>query len=211
MTRNYTEKNLLGKALGILALPLLLACVSCHSAEEPAPSAINADGPEQEGWNSKVTVTSNGKIAAHVQYGHMQKYSKKRQTQFDEGIAVDFYNTQGEHTSFLTAEKGLLFEDTNDVEAYENVVAQSDSGITLRTQRLKWLNSTQRIVTNDFVTITRPNGDTLHGQGFESDQNLKNWIIKKPSGVAQKKLELPRGSARAPVEQAADSSHHAKK
>ncbi|NUO80320.1 LPS export ABC transporter periplasmic protein LptC [candidate division KSB1 bacterium] len=205
MTRNFIKKNLWGKAFGILALYVLPACIGCQSAQEPAPSATNAEGPDQEGWNSKVTVTSNGKIAAHVQYGHMEKYSKKHQTQFDEGIAVDFYNTKGEHTSFLTAEKGLLFEDTNDVEAYENVVAKSDSGITLRSQRLKWLNRTQRIVTDDFVTITRPNGDMLHGQGFESDQNLKNWIIKKPSGATQRKFELPRSTPR-PLEQTADSS-----
>ncbi len=205
MTRNCTEKNLLSKALGILALPLLLACVSCHSAEEPAPSAINADGPDQEGWNSRVTVTSNGKIAAHVQYSHMEKYSKKRQTQFDGGIAVDFYNAQGEHTSHLTADKGLLFEDTNDVEARENVIAKSDSGITLRTQTLRWQNRAQKIVTDDFVTITTLKGDTLHGKGFESDQNLKNWFIKQPTGVTQKKFELPR-SNRKPVEQTADSS-----
>lgn len=207
MTRNHAEKNLFGQAVGIFALSLLLSCVGCHSTEEPAPSAANAEGPDQEGWNSKVTVTSNGKIAAHVQYGHMEKYSKKQQTLFDEGIAVDFYNTKGEHTSFLTAAKGLLFEDTNDVEAYENVVAKSDSGITLRTQKLKWLNRTQKIVTDDFVTITRPNGDTLHGRGFESDQNLKNWTIKKPSGVTQKKFELPR-STRKPVEKA-DSTDNA--
>ena len=186
---------------GIIFALLLL---SCHSTEEPAPSATNAEGPDQEGWNSKITVTSNGRIAAHVEYSHMEKYSKKRQVQFDSGIKVDFYNNKGEHTSHLIADKGQLFEDTNDVEARENVIAKSDSGITLRSQSLRWLNRTQKIVTEDFVTITTQKGDTLRGKGFESDQNLKNWFIKKPTGVTQKKFELPR-SARKPAEKA-DSS-----
>lgn len=205
------KKNTIFKSRIVLFMLLnaALLLVNCHSPEEQAPSAASEDGPDQEGWNSKITVTSNGRIAAHVQYSHMEKYSKKKQVQFDGGIAVDFYNTKGEHTSHMTADKGLLFEDTNDVEARENVIAKSDSGITLRSQSLRWLNRTQKIVTEDFVTITTLKGDTLRGKGFESDQNLKNWFIKKPSGVTQKKFELPR-STRKSAEQAADSSDEAR-
>jgi LPS export ABC transporter protein LptC len=109
---------------------------------------------------------------------------------FDGGIIVDFYNTEGKHTSNLVAERGLLHEETNDVEALGNVMAVSDSGITLRAQRLRWDNTRQKIVSNDFVTITRADGDTLHGVGFESDQNMKNYSIRKLSGVTKKRIDL---------------------
>lgn len=206
MTQKSTERYItIENVCAALVLALLLFVVSCHSTEEPTPSATNTDGPDQEGWNSKITVTSTGQIAAHVQYGHMAKYSKKQQTQFDGGIEVDFYNRAGEHTSHLTADKGLLFEDTNDVEARENVIAKSDSGITLFTQILRWQNRMQKIVTDDFVTIATPKGDTLRGKGFESDQNLKNYLIKQPTGVTQKKFELPKNT-RKTTKQAPDSS-----
>lgn len=199
------ENFFLSMTVRAFALTLLMTCVGCHSEEEPPPSATTIDAPDQEGWNSKITVTSNGRIAALVRYSHMEKFSKKRLVLFDGGIQVDFYNTKAEHTSHLTADKGTLYEENNNVEARENVIAKSDSGITLRSQSLKWLNQTQKIVTEDYVTITTLKGDTLRGKGFESDQNLKNWFIKRPTGVTQKKLELPR-STRKPAEQTADSS-----
>lgn len=192
---------------GIILATLFL--LNCHSPEEQAPSATNVDGPDQEGWNSKITVTSHGRLAAVVQYSHMEKFSKKKLVLFDSGIQVDFYNTKAEHTSHLTANKGTLYEENNNVEARENVIAKSDSGITLHSQSLKWLNQTQKIVTEDFVTITTLQGDTLRGKGFESDQNLKNWFIKQPTGVTQKKFELPR-STRKSAQQAADSSDEAR-
>ena len=36
------------------------------------------------------------------------------------------------------------------------------------------------------VMITTEENDTLYGVGFESDSDLKNWKILKPSGVINK-------------------------
>lgn len=174
----------------ILYFGLAVLVIGCRSQEQESVAPPNYDGPDQEGWNSRITVTSNGRVAAVLQYSHMEKYSKRREVKFDGGIVVDFYNTEGLHTSNLVAKRGLLHEETNDVEAIENVVAVSDSGITLFTERLRWDNARQKIISNEFVTITTADNDTLHGHGFQSDQNLKNWSILKPSGVTQKKVDI---------------------
>ncbi len=169
---------------------LALMCLGCRSQEQQTVTPPNYEGPDQEGWNSRITVTSNGRTTAVVQYAHMEKFSKRRETKFDGGIVVDFYNTAGQHTSNLVSERGVLYEDTNDVEALGNVVVKSDSGMTVWTQRLRWENARQKIVSNDFVTIATAENDTLHGQGFIADQNLKVWSIRRPSGVSQKKIDL---------------------
>lgn len=174
----------------ILYFGLAVLLIGCRSQQQESVAPPNYDGPDQEGWNSRITVTSNGRVAAVLQYSHMEKYSKRREVKFDGGIVVDFYNTEGQHTSNLVAKRGLLHEETNDVEALGNVVAVSDSGVTLLTERLRWDNARQKIVSNDFVTITTAGNDTLYGHGFESDQNLRNWSIRKPSGVTPKKIDL---------------------
>jgi LPS export ABC transporter protein LptC len=174
----------------ILYFGLAVLLIGCRSQQQESVAPPNYDGPDQEGWNSRITVTSNGRVAAVLQYSHMEKYSKRREVKFDGGIVVDFYNTAGQHTSNLVAKRGLLHEETNDVEAMDNVVAVSDSGVTLLTERLRWDNARQKIVSNVFVTIVRADNDTLYGNGFQSDQNLKNWSILKPSGVTQKKVDL---------------------
>jgi len=180
----------------ILSCSLILLWLACRSQEQESVAPPNYEGPDQEGWNSRITVTSNGRTAAILQYSHMEKYSRKYEVKFDGGIIVDFYNTEGKHTSNLVAERGLLHDENNDVEAMGNVVVVSDSGITVRTQRLRWDNTRQKILSNDFVTITRAQGDTLYGHGFQSDQSLRNYSILKPSGISQTKIDLTGGRTR---------------
>ncbi len=169
---------------------LIFLCLGCRSQEQPPVTPPNYEGPDQEGWNSRITVTSNGRTSAIIQYAHMEKFSKRRETKFDGGIVVDFYNTTGQHTSNLVAERGVLYEENSDVEAIGKVVVKSDSGMTVWTPRLRWENTRQKIVSNEVVTIATAERDTLHGQGFVSDQNLKVWSIRRPSGVSQKKIDL---------------------
>lgn len=174
----------------ILYFGLALLWLGCRSQEQQTVTPQNYDGPDQEGWNSRITVTSNGRQTAIVQYSHMEKFSKRREVKFDDGLVVDFYNPEGKHTSNLVSERGVLYEETNDVEALGHVVVKSDSGATVLTQRLRWDNGRQKIVSNEFVTIVTAQNDTLYGQGFQSDQSLKHWSIGKPSGVSQKRIDL---------------------
>jgi LPS export ABC transporter protein LptC len=185
---------------------LAVLWLGCRSQEQQTMTPQNYEGPDQEGWNSRITVTSNGRISAILQYSHMEKYSRRREVKFDGGIIVDFYNTAGQHTSNLVAERGVLYEDSNDVEALDNVVVVSDSGMTVRTQRLRWDNLRQKIVSNDFVTITTAQNDTLRGKGFQSDQSLKHWSIGRPSGVSQKRVDLIGGGENSGGATVADSS-----
>ena len=120
----------------------------------------------------------------------MKRYNKKKVAYFDEGIVVDFFDENGQHTSKLTSNKGKLDENTNNVEAYENVVVVSDSGITLETEKLWWDNALEKVISDQFVTITTIENDTLYGVGFESDQTLSNWKISEVRGKTYKKFDL---------------------
>jgi len=146
--------------------------------------------PDQEGWNSTIIATTNGQVTASIKYGYMKKYNKKKIVFFEEGVIVDFFNNEGEHTSKLTSEKGKLDENTNNVEAYENVVLVSDSGYTLKTEKLWWDNVVEKVISDQFVTITTIDKDTLYGVGFESDRTLVNWKINEVRGKTDKKFDL---------------------
>lgn len=179
--------NLRPAAFFVIAGLSVAGCQSFHQPESPkAPEKI----AEQEGWNSTVTVTRSGKPSAVIRFQHMQKFGKERVVQFDNGVVVDFYNNEGQHTSNLVAQEGKMHENSGDVEALGNVVVVSDSGITLFTEHLRWNNRREKIVSEEFVTIATPAGDTLYGHGFESDQLLQNWVILKPTGVSSKKLAI---------------------
>ena len=63
------------------------------------------------------------------------------------------------------------------MKAIGNVVAISDSGITLYTDTLYWDAKNEKMSTEDSVMITTLEKDTLYGIGFESDSDLENWVI----------------------------------
>ena len=67
--------------------------------------------------------------------------------------------------------------------AIGNVIARSDSGITLFTETLRWIAEDEKLFTKDSIMITTLDKDTLFGRGFESNADLENWRIVNPSGV----------------------------
>jgi hypothetical protein len=89
----------------------------------------------------------------------------------------------------LTSEKAEINQASNDMEAMGNVVAVSDSGITLYSESLTWNSREEKLHTKDNIMITTLETDTLYGVGFESDSDLKNWKILSPSGVTGRKFK----------------------
>ena len=144
---------------------------------EPEPALM----PEQESWNSEIILTSGGRKIALIQAGHMAKFKNKNIILMDEGVEIDFYDEEENHTSHLKADRGEVNERTRDLKAIGNVVVISDSGETLYTEELFWKNKMRKIISEVDVMMTTET-DTLYGIGFESDVGLTIWTIKKPKG-----------------------------
>lgn len=176
----------------LLYLSLFLSVLGCNREKTAsvAGQVTPTDMPDQEGWNSTVTSTKEGRIEAILKYGHMMRYSEKKLAKFDEGIKVDFYQADGKHSSLLTAERGELNESNNDVVGMGNVVVISDTGVTLYTQRLAYRQATGKIFTDEEIMLTTTDGDTLYGTGFESEPGLEHYVIKKAHGKAHSGADL---------------------
>jgi LPS export ABC transporter protein LptC len=131
--------------------------------------------PSQESWNSIVTFSDSGKISAILYAGHLRKYDDKRETFLDQNIKVDFYDLNEVQTTTLTSIKGRVDETTNNLYAIDSVVVSSDS-VTIKTEEMMWRNKDRKIVSDKFVTVISPQ-EEIQGYGFESDQNLNNYVI----------------------------------
>jgi len=103
-------------------------------------------------------------------------------------MKAHFYDTHGNHTSKMTSRRGKVNDETQDLEATGKVVIVSDSGTTVRTEKIFWDNATQKIHSDAFVEITSPR-EVLRGYGFESDQDLKNYKVFRVTGQARVKDE----------------------
>ena len=108
---------------------------------------------------------------------------KKSSSFLDSNVVVDFFDLEENHTSTLYSDKSEINEKSNDMLAVGNVIAKSDSGITLFTEKLQWIAEDEKLFTEDSIMITTLDSDTLYGRGFESNSDLENWRIINPSGV----------------------------
>ena len=167
---------------------VLIFLSSC--TREPSSEIPSRDGmPDQESWGVTIILTSEGLIRANVRSGHLEKYNEKEFVLLDSSVMVDFFNEKEQHTSVLTSNTAEVDQASNDMKAMGNVVAVSDSGITLYSETLTWNSKDEKLHTKDNIMITTLEKDTLYGVGFESDSDLKNWKILSPSGVTGRELE----------------------
>lgn len=169
-------------------LIILLFYCSRPDNQVPVENNNQKEIPEQEMWNSVYNWTKNGLKFVNVQYGHMQKFAKSDSIFLDDSVTVDFFK-DGEHSSVLYSSMGKIDEKTNNMTAIGNVSVFSDSGITLYTQELHWVDKIEKIKTDKFVTIITEL-DTIWGYGFESDQNLKNGQIFNVKGKSKRVIKI---------------------
>ena len=140
------------------------------------PAISSEEIPDQESWNSTIFFSDSGKIKAILYAGHLSVFSRLKETLMDDNIKIDFYNENNVKTTTLTAKRGRVDEKTNNLYAIDSVVAINDSGIVIRTDEMMWRNKDQKIISEKYVTITSPT-EIIEGYGFESDQNLSNYVI----------------------------------
>lgn len=168
----------------VLPVVLILLLPGCEEKLRPSVLPVNpATMPSQESWRSTVTFSDSARVKAVVWAGHISSYRNERITLLEDSVHVDFYNEFGEHTSLLTSRKGRVNDATEDFEATENVVVVSDSGTTLKTEKLIWTNADRKVRTDAFVDITSPT-ERIMGHGMVSDQALKHYTIFKVTGQA---------------------------
>lgn len=165
----------------ILFLTAVVILFYAGCGEEKVEPGINPglsekEIPAQESWDAKVIFSDSGKTTAILHAGHLRVFEESKETLLDEGVKVDFYDKQEQKTTTLTSLKGRVDNATKNLYAIDSVVAVSDSGVTIKTSELMWRNKDAKIVSDKFVTILTAK-EKIQGFGFESNQNLTNYVI----------------------------------
>lgn len=108
--------------------------------------------------------------------------------EFPKGVEIEKYDEKMEVTASITSNYAQYFEEKKLWEAKNNVVAVNPQGDTLKTEHLIWEEEKGKIYSDQFVKIIRED-QVITGIGFESDQNLSNWKIKKAQGSLYVEVE----------------------
>jgi LPS export ABC transporter protein LptC len=166
---------------------LIIFAAGCRSQRVKPTIDINigTELPAQESWNSTITFSDSGKIKAIMKAGHLQVFTESKETILEDNVKVDFYDEDEVNTTTLTSKRGRVDDATQNLFAKDSVVAVNDSGIVIRTDELMWRNIDKKIVSDKFVIIESPK-ERIEGYGFESDQQLRNYVIYNITYITRK-------------------------
>lgn len=169
---------------GIIVFGCFIVACEEETLRPPHSSYTLTDSihPDQVTTNAHIYLYKKGHKTTDLLADEIQQF-----TQRDSTIAInlhaEFYDSLGQRLSTLTSKRGYIREKDNYLAVNGTVVLIGEDSITLLTEYLEWDGQKDSVVTDSFVTIIRPGGDTLTSkEGIQSDPQLKNISFKKASG-----------------------------
>jgi LPS export ABC transporter protein LptC len=169
-------------------ISVVFLMVGCANLPESPTLDKNRDKlPDQTISQGKIDVVKEGRLQYVIHAGRIRTFEKDRLTLLDSSVVVDFFNQAGAHTSVLTSAQARVEETKNIFLAQGNVVVKTDSGATLRTERLFWDEAKRKIRSDTLVTMITQY-DSLRGYNFDAAEDLSSWQIQQPTGQTMREF-----------------------
>lgn len=157
---------------------LLYSCAKNETTDEEPLETIKTEESE----NLTIVVSENGRKSYRFKTPLLEGYTLGRDPyrEFRKGIDIITYQDDSMTTvnATLVANYAIYYENRKLWEAKGNVVVTKADGTKLYTQQLFWNSVTKRIYSNvDTKVVT--DTDTFIGEGFESDEELKDLHFRR--------------------------------
>ncbi|MFI5235851.1 MAG: LPS export ABC transporter periplasmic protein LptC [Gemmatimonadales bacterium] len=179
-------------AAGMLCVALAIGAGACqHNELRSTTTVAAADTADQVLEHLQHYITKAGVRQTLVEADTAYYYEAPKLFEL-RGVKVTFYNANGEKTSVLTSREGTYHMQTNAMVARGNVIVVSTDGRTLRTERLDYDQSTNKVSTDLAFTFDGPTAKGA-GNGFVSDPDFKDVTIQQGRGVERGSGFVPPG------------------
>ena len=159
------------------------------SCDKPPAAASGGDEALMTEYSEHLSVimSENGRRSYFFKAPLLEGYTlvKEPYREFRKGIEITTYQDDSLTTvdAVLTANYAIYYENRELWEAKGNVVVEKSDGKTLYTQQLFWNARTKKIYSNVDSKIVQNNGrDVFIGEGFESDEEFKDWRFRRMKG-----------------------------
>jgi LPS export ABC transporter protein LptC len=178
MKRKWTRLRFELVAVLLLVAGILTAC----EEEQTTQRAASYKGPRQRTDSIEMILTDSARLNIRLT-APVQMELQNGDRYFPKNVFIEFYNKQGMKTTTLRANRGVQFHSNNLHTAVGNVIVTNlEKNQTLKTEKLNWNPNTQKLYTDQFVTIITPD-ERIEGTGLEAAQDFSTYRIGKISGV----------------------------
>ena len=170
-------------ALSLTGSAILL--FSCENSDESADSVNYDTLMTEQSENLSIVMSENGRKSYFFKTPLLEGYTlgKDPYREFRRGIDITTYQDDSMMTvnSTLVANYAIYYENRKLWEAKGDVVVEKADGTRLYTQQLFWNSMTKRIYSNVDTKIVK-GSDVFFGEGFESDEELRQWRFRRMTG-----------------------------
>ena len=108
----------------------------------------------------------------------------------DRRVTAYLFDTEGDSSATLTADRVLYFDREKRFEAEGGVVVVTSENKRLESERLVWFEDERKVRTESFVSIVSPQ-EQVQGYGLVADEDLKNYEIGRFSAQVTVEEEEP--------------------
>jgi len=133
------------------------------------------------------TATRDGVVEWSLDASSAKLLDEKKQLILDD-LSVVFYMKNGEK-AYLTAEKGFLHTDSNDIEVAGNVVLKKDNYV-IKTEKLNYEHTRRILFSNVFVEISS-DSEKLTADSISFDLDTKKTMLEgNVNGIFSENVKL---------------------
>ncbi len=170
--------------ISMIALTGAFMLFSCQSDLQTIEAITKIDaGPVESAFDVEIVYSDQAHVRMILHTPRMDRYEgEEPYLELPQGLEVVFYDTLKRQTSFMTAKYAISHEDSEIIEARNDVVVINEAGEKLNTEHLTWDQKQGIIYSDKFVRITTEE-EVLYGEGFESDERFDQWTITRPRGT----------------------------
>jgi LPS export ABC transporter protein LptC len=98
------------------------------------------------------------------------------------GLVVIFFDENQRESNRIVADNGIRRESEKLIELRKNVVVTTQKGDVFKSEELFWDETQKIFYSNQTVNITKPDGTSITGTQFKSDQTFDHPIISNATG-----------------------------
>lgn len=178
---------------GLRALPLMLAaviagaCVCACSDDKQETIAISADPetfPTMRTLNVSTTISDSGYTRYHITTPLWLMFEEAQEPHwnFPEGMFIVKFDDDMKDNGTFTADTATYFSARRLWRFDRNVRMRNVDGDRFLTQQLFWDQNARKIYSDSFIHIERSDR-TIEGYGFDSNENLTTYTVRRPSGI----------------------------
>jgi len=171
-------------ALGVMVMFLLFSACSGNHKKLGAAITERDSLPIMDTRGVTTLISDSGITRYRINTEEWQIYDRKSPSywSFQKGIYLEKFDSVFNVEASIKADTAYYYDKKRLWELLGHVVIKNLKGETFNTEQLYWDQNQQKVYSDRFIRIEQPD-KIITGRGFESNQQMTIYTIRKPEGI----------------------------